>query len=71
VATTAVQRDFIRLIADEIASGVEAAVDRWMIQIDLVLTDMQLTNQDRLNAVREIVESYKQLTGRELDCPGA
>ena len=37
--------------------------------IDLALTDNRLTTLGRLNAVREIVENYKHLTGQtRLDC---
>jgi hypothetical protein len=64
VATTAVNRELIRVIAEEMANGVETAVECWMNKIDLALTDMHLTTLGRLNAVREIVESYKHLTGR-------
>ena len=69
MATTAVSRDLVRVIAEEMAYGVESAVEHWMSQIDLALTDMHLTTLGRLSAVREIVESYKHLTGKErLDC---
>jgi hypothetical protein len=72
VATTVVDRDLIQVIAEEMAIGVETAVDRWMAQIDLALTDMHLTTLGRLDAVREIVESYKHLTGKvQLDRRGA
>jgi hypothetical protein len=64
VATSAVNRELIRVIAEEMASGVETAVECWMTKIDLALTDMHLTTLGRLNAVREIVENYKHLTGR-------
>jgi hypothetical protein len=64
VATTAVNRDLIQAIANEMAYGVETAVEHWMAQIDLALTDMHLTSLGRLNAVRAIVESYKHLTGK-------
>jgi hypothetical protein len=72
VATTAVNRDLIQAIADEMAHGVETAVERWMGQIDLALTDVNLTTLGRLNAVREIVDSYKHLTGKSrLVCNGS
>lgn len=64
MATTTVNRELIRVIAEEMANGVEAAVECWMTKIDLALTDVHLTTLGRLNAVREIVESYKHLTGR-------
>jgi hypothetical protein len=69
MATTAVNRDLVRVIAEEMAYGVETAVEHWMSQIETALTDMHLTTLGRLNAVREIVESYKHLTGKvRLDC---
>ncbi len=58
--------DFVRVIAEEMAHGVETAVACWMTQIELALTDIHLSTMDRLNAVREIVENYKHLTGKHL-----
>jgi len=69
VATATVNRELIEVIAEEMAHGVETAVECWMTQIELALTDVQLTTQGRLNAVREIVDSYKHLTGKaEFNC---
>ena len=69
VATTALNRDLVLAIAEEMAQGVQTAVDCWMTEIDLALTNSHLTALGRLNAVREIVENYKQLTGQaHLDC---
>lgn len=64
MATIAVKQDLIRVIAEEMAFGVETAVDCWMTQIDSALSDTRLTTLGRLNAVHEIVQSYKQLTGK-------
>jgi hypothetical protein len=69
VATAAVNRELIEVIAEEMAHGVETAVECWMTQIELALTDIHLTTLGRLNAVREIVDSYKHLTGKgEFNC---
>jgi hypothetical protein len=69
VATTALNRDLVQVIAEEMAHGVSRAVDCWMTEIDLALTDTHLTTLGRLNAIREIVENYKYLTGRDYpDC---
>ncbi len=64
MATTAINRELVQLIAEEMAYGVETAVECWMTKIELVLADVHLTTLGRLNAVREIVESYKHLTGK-------
>jgi hypothetical protein len=69
MATAALNRDLVRAIAEEVANGVQTAVDCWMTEIDVALTDTSLTTLGRLNAVREIVEHYKHLTGQvQLDC---
>jgi hypothetical protein len=69
MATKAADRDVVLVIAEEMAHGVQNAVDSWMAEIDLALTDNHLTTLGRLNAVREIIQNYKYLTGQEqLDC---
>jgi hypothetical protein len=69
MATTALNRDLVLVIAEEMAHGVQTAVDCWMTEIDLALTDNHLTTLGRLNAVQEIVQTYKHLTGQSrLDC---
>lgn len=66
MATAATTREqFISAIAAEMACGVEAAVERWMAEIEWVLEDNGLTTLGRLNAVREIVDDYKRLTGKK------
>jgi hypothetical protein len=44
--------------------GVDRAVECWMAEIEQALTDRHLTSLGRLNAVSEIVNEYKQLTGK-------
>jgi hypothetical protein len=69
VATQASEHDVVRVIAEEMAHGVQNAVDYWMTEIDLAVTDSTLSTLARLNAVREIIQNYKHLTGQEdLDC---
>jgi hypothetical protein len=46
------------------AVGVEKAVECWMSLIEQALTDTHLTSLGRLNAVREILEEYKHVTGK-------
>ena len=56
--------DLVSLLAAEMASGVERAVECWLAQVEGALTDTQLTTLGRLNAVREILDRYKTLTGK-------
>lgn len=64
LATAAISKDVVNLIASEMAAGVDRAVECWMSQVEQALTDMHLTTLGRLNAVREILEKYKNLTGK-------
>jgi hypothetical protein len=64
VATATIPANLIDAIAGEMASGVDRAVECWMSQIEQALTDVQLTSLGRLQAVRQVIEKYKALTGK-------
>ena len=64
MATTAIPSDLVDVIASEMSVGVERAVECWMSEIEQALTDIHLTSLGRLNAVCEILEEYKKLTGK-------
>jgi hypothetical protein len=61
---TTVSSKLVDVIATEIASGVETAVEYWMAQIDRIFEDTHLTTLGRLNAVADVLERYKRLTGK-------
>jgi hypothetical protein len=46
------------------ASGIDAAVECWMTQVEQALESRNLTTLGRLQAVREILATYKRLTGK-------
>ena len=54
----------VNIIASEMARGVERAVECWMSQIEHAVSDVHLTSLGRLNAVCEIVQAYKSMTGK-------
>jgi hypothetical protein len=56
---------FADVIAAEMASGVETAVESWMAEIDEALSDLRLTSLGKLNAVKDVLEKYKGLTGKK------
>jgi hypothetical protein len=64
LATAVLPTNLVEVIASEMAAGVDRAVECWMSQIDHALTDVNLTSLGRLNAVREILNEYKHLTGK-------
>ncbi|HSB76907.1 MAG TPA: hypothetical protein VLC12_14715 [Terriglobales bacterium] len=51
--TLSAEREFIHLIADEMAAGVHTAVRRWMGEIEQVLAS-DLTDAAKLLRIREI-----------------
>ena len=51
--TLGAEREFIDLIADEMASGVHAALRRWMGEVEQVL-DSNLSDPAKLLRIREI-----------------
>jgi hypothetical protein len=61
---TTLPTDFVSLVATEMVRGVEAAVETWLVQVELALTDRHLTSLGRLNAVHEVLENYKRCTGK-------
>jgi len=64
MATAAVPREIVDVIADEMARGVERAVEYWMSQIEHSLSDTSLTSLGRLYAVKDVVERYRGLAGK-------
>jgi predicted nuclease with TOPRIM domain len=66
VATaTAVPREIIDALANEVGRGVDQAVEYWMLRIEHALNRADLTSLGRLYAVKDIVEEYKDLKGKE------
>jgi len=64
MSATAVNRDFVEMIAVEMSSCVDRAVERWMAEFDSALNNPRLTTLGRLQAVRDVVARYKNLTGK-------
>jgi len=63
MASAAISRDVITVIAQEMSCAVDRSVEYWMAQLDEALTDTRLTTLGRLN-VSAILARYKQLTGK-------
>jgi hypothetical protein len=64
LASATIASNLVDIIASEMASGVDRAVECWMSQVEQALTDVHLSSLGRLQAVRQIVEKYKKLTGK-------
>lgn len=69
MATLARQQEFIDAVASELASGIDAAVQCWMMQFEAVLANPRLTTSGQMQALREILHRYKMATGKtSLEC---
>lgn len=72
MASVATRADFVSLVAKEIVSGIDQALDYWLGRIDLELADAKLTTVERLRAIELILREYKEATGKsELSCAAA
>jgi hypothetical protein len=69
--TSSTIQNFVNVIANEMACGVDSAVERWMVEIESALTDPDLTTLGRMNAAKDVLGRYKRLTGKTwLQKPG-
>ncbi len=69
---TTTSADFISLVAEEIFTGIDHAVEYWMGRLEQELTGPGLTTIDRLRAIERLVREYKDLTGKtQLHCASA
>lgn len=60
----AVEKEFVDAIAEQAASCVDDAVERWMAEFDSVLHDPHLTPLGKLQAMTAIVVRYRHLRGQ-------
>jgi hypothetical protein len=58
-------RDFVDTIAAEVASKIDVAVESWMADVELALNDPALTTLGRMNAAKEVLDQYKNFTGKK------
>jgi hypothetical protein len=64
MANAVIHKDFIEAVASEIACNVDAAVERWMAEIESVLQNPLLTDEDKIFSMSEMVARYKHTTGK-------
>jgi hypothetical protein len=72
MASIATRADFVSLVAEEIVSGIDHAMDYWLGRIEMELVDTKLTTVERLLAIELILREYKETTGKaQLICGSA
>lgn len=65
MASKATRSDFVEMVAEEVSSGIEQALGYWLGRIEIEVIDRSLTASQRVNAIAEILQEYKVLSGRE------
>jgi hypothetical protein len=72
MAHTASRTEFVSLVAEEIISGIDHAVEYWMSRLEQELTATGLTAIDRLKAIEQLLREYKEVTAKnQLACASA
>jgi hypothetical protein len=64
MASANTHADFVNIIAEEIVSGIDNAVEYWLGRIEQELSDHTLTTLDRLQAIQRVLLEYESKTGR-------
>ncbi len=64
LATVAIPTEFINIVAAEMSSGVERAVEYWLAQIDQIANNDKITPSLKLAAIQGVLQNYKRLTGK-------
>jgi hypothetical protein len=64
LATVTPQIDLVRLIAEQIACGIDSAVGYWLARVERELTDSSLTPGEQLRAIELILQEYIEVTGK-------
>lgn len=64
MASTSTQSDLVSMIAQEVVSGIDEAVDYWLGRIEQQLVGSSLSAEQRLSAVERVIREYKEATGK-------
>ena len=59
MAILADERALVEAVAAEMSDGIEGAVNFWMTQLEVALSDPRLTTLGRMNAAQEILRHYR------------
>lgn len=72
MASTATKADFVRMVAQEVSSGIDRALQYWLGRIEMEVLDRKLTVAQRISAIEQILTEYKLATGQTgLGCASA
>ena len=53
--------DFVLMVAQEVSSGIERGLNYWMGRIELEVVDRSLSTAQRIYAIEQILEEYRDV----------
>ena len=72
MASAATGTEFVSMVAEEIVSGIDNAVEYWLGRIEQELGDGSLTTSEQVRAIQRILREYKEVTGKtQIICASA
>ena len=64
MASTSTQSDLVSMIAQEVVSGIDEAVNYWLNRIEQELGDRGLSAEQQLRGIELVIREYKEVTGK-------
>jgi hypothetical protein len=72
MAGSITRTDFVSVVAQEISSGIDRALQYWLGRIEVEVADRSLTTDERVDAIQGILTEYKMRSGKaEFGCASA
>ena len=72
MAGSSTRTDFVSMVAEEISSGIDRALQYWLGRIELEVVDRSLSTDERIDAIEQILTEYKMRSGKaEFGCASA
>jgi len=72
MAGSRTRTDFVSMVAEEISSGIDRALQYWLGRIELEVVDRSLSTDERIDAIEQIPIEYKMRSGKaEFGCASA
>jgi len=69
MAGSSTRTDFVSMVAEEISSGIDRALQYWLGRIELEVVDRSLSTDERIDAIEQILIEYKMRSGKaEFGC---
>lgn len=64
MASASTQTDLIIMIAEQVMSGIDEAVEYWLGRIENELLGGGLSPSEQLKAIERVLQEYKEVTGK-------